>query len=71
MNSAKWTWFAIAYQCGWAYTVSLIIYQIGCVFTGNMNVLGLIAALVMIGVIIYMLVRPYKEATDLKVKVRV
>ncbi len=45
MNSAKWTWFAIGYQCGFAYPVALMIYQFGCAFTGNLNVIGLICAI--------------------------
>ena len=71
MNSAKWTWFAIAYQCGFAYCVALMINQFGGAFTGHLNVVGLIAALAVLGVIIYMLVRPYKEATKLTEKVKV
>ena len=62
MNNAKWTWFAIGYQCGFAYCIALVINQIGQAFTGNMNIIGLIAAIAVIGVIIYNLVRPYKEA---------
>ena len=65
MNNAKWTWFAIAYQCGFAYVISLMINQFGGVFTGNANVLGLIAAIAALAALIYMLVRPYKEATKL------
>ena len=67
MNSAKWTWFAIGYQCGFAYVVSLIIYQIGSLFTGNGNVLGVIAAVLLIGGACYLLFRPYRESTALKV----
>ena len=62
MNNAKWTWFAIGYQCGFAYFIALVINQIGQAFEGNMNIIGLIAAIAVIGVIIYNLVRPYKEA---------
>ncbi|MCM1222692.1 MAG: ferrous iron transporter B [Lachnospiraceae bacterium] len=65
MNNAKWTWFAIGYQCGLAYVVALAIYQIGSAFSGNLNVIGLLAAIVVVGGMIYMLVRPYKEATKL------
>jgi len=61
MNSPKWTAFAIAYQCGFAYAVSLIVYQLGLLFTGNVNVLGLISALAALAFIVYMLVRPYKN----------
>ncbi|MDO4565235.1 MAG: ferrous iron transporter B [Clostridia bacterium] len=67
MNSAKWTWFAIGYQCAFAYAASLIIYQIGLVFTGGIQWLGLIAAVAVLAFIIYMLAKPYKEATKLKV----
>ncbi len=69
MNSRKWTWFAIAYQCGFAYAVSLMIFQFGGLFTGNVNVLGLIFAFAVLAGIIYMLVRPYKEATKLTARV--
>ena len=65
MNSAKWTWFAIGYQCIFAYVVALIIYQIGSAVTGNVHVLGLIAALVCLGLMIYQLFKPYKEATSI------
>ena len=66
MNSAKWTWFAIGYQCGLAYAVSLVIYQIGSLFTGSGNVLGIIVSVALIGFLGYMLFKPYKEATSLK-----
>ena len=62
MNNAKWTWFAIGYQCGFAYCIALIINQVGQAFTGNMNIIGLIAAIAAIALIVYNLVRPYKEA---------
>ena len=65
MNKGKWTAFAITYQCGFAYAVSLCINQIGGLFTGNVNILGLIVAVAIIAFMIYMLVRPYKEATRL------
>ena len=70
MNNAGWTWFAIAYQCGFAYAVSLMIYQFGGLFTGNMNTIGLAAAVVILVVMIYMLFfRKYQEATKLTRKV--
>ncbi|MBQ6267673.1 MAG: ferrous iron transporter B [Clostridia bacterium] len=70
MNNAKWTWFAIAYQCGFAYAVSLCINQIGGIFTGNFNVIGFICALAVIAGMAYMLFfRKYKEATKLTKKV--
>ncbi len=68
MNSRKWTWFAIGYQCGFAYVVALIVYQLGGLFTGNLSVLGLIVALALLAAIVYQLVKPYKEATKLAVK---
>ena len=63
MNSAKWTWFAIGYQTFLAYIVSLCIYQIGSAFTGNLNVIGLIVSLICIAVALFLIFRPYKEAT--------
>ena len=66
MNNAGWTWFAIGYQCGFAYAVSLMIYQFGGLFTGNVNVIGLIAACAVLGVMIYMLFfKKYQEAEKL------
>ena len=70
MNNAKWTWFAIAYQCGFAYAVALMINQIGGAFTGNLNVIGLVFAVVVLAFIGYMLFKPYKEANKLTVKVK-
>jgi ferrous iron transport protein B len=70
MNSGKWTAFAIAYQCGFAYIVGLCIYQIGSAFTGNLNIVGLIVAIALIAFAVYMLVRPYKEATTLTKSVK-
>ena len=69
MNNAKWTWFAIGYQCGFAYLVALMINQFGGAFTGSLNVLGLIAAIAALALIVYMLFKPYKEATKLSAKV--
>ena len=69
MNNRKWTWFAIGYQCGFAYLVGLMVNQFGNVFTGHLNLIGLIAALAALALIVYMLVRPYKEATRLNAKV--
>ena len=65
MNSVKWTWFAIGYQCLFAYAVSLMIYQIGSIFAGGMNFIGLIAALAVLAAMLYMMFKPYKEATKL------
>ena len=70
MNSAKWTWFAIGYQCVFAYVIALIVYQFGLLFTGNMNLLGTIAAVILTIGILYMLFRPYKESNTLRTRVR-
>ena len=70
MNNAKWTWFAIGYQCGFAYVISLMINQFGGLFTGSANILGVIVAFALLAGMIYMLVRPYKEATKLTANVK-
>ena len=70
MNSAKWTWFAIAYQCGFAYVIALMINQIGGLFSGSIHVVGLIVAVVLLASMIYMLFKPYQEATKLTTKVK-
>ncbi len=63
MNNAKWTWFAILYQCGFAYAIALMIYQFGSAFSGNLHIAGFICAIAILAVMVYMIVRPYKEAT--------
>ena len=68
MNSRKWTWFAIGYQCVFAYVIALMINQFGGLFTGNANILGVIVAVILLAGIIYMLCKPYKEATKLAIK---
>ena len=65
MNSAKWTAFAIAYQCVFAYAVALCINQIGGAFTGNLNIIGLIVSILLIAGMLFMLVKPYRESTKL------
>ncbi len=70
MNNAKWTWFAIAYQCGFAYVISLIVYQLGMMFTGSGNVIGIIFAIIFVAAIAYMLFRPYKESNKLTAKIK-
>ena len=66
MNSASWTWFAIAWQCGFAYAVALMIFQIGSLFAGDVRIIGLIAALAVLGAMIYMLFfKKYHESTKL------
>ena len=80
MNNAKWTWFAIGYQCGFAYSVAIMINQFGNLFTGNLatgaglvvNIISLVAAFALLGVIVYMLFfKKYKEATKLTQKVKI
>ncbi len=66
MNSAKWTLFAIGYQCVFAYAAALIVYQLGCLFTGTGNIIGSIIAFAVLAFIIYMLVKPYKAPKTLK-----
>lgn len=70
MNSAKWTAFAILYQCGFAYAISLMINQIGSAFTGNLDIIGLIVAILLIIGMLYMLFKPYKESTKLNKRVK-
>ena len=71
MNNAKWTWFAIGYQCLLAYGAALIVYQFGQAFTGSINIIGLIASVLILAGMCYMLFRPYKEADRLTKKVKV
>ncbi len=71
MNNGKWTAFAIAYQCGFAWVVALMINQFGNIFLGKFNIFGFLAALLFLAGIVYMLVRPYKEATTLKENVKI
>lgn len=71
MNSAKWTCFAISYQCVFAYAISLITFQIGSIFTGGLNIIGLIVAVIVLALLVYLLVRPYKESNRLTTKVKV
>ena len=70
MNNAKWTWFAVGYQCGFAYVIALMINQFGGLFTGHANVFGVIVGVILLAGIIYMLFKPYKEATKLTTKVK-
>jgi len=66
MNSARWTWFAIGYQCGFAYVVSLIIYQLGSFFGGQGSPLGAAVAAALVAVLVWLLVRPYRESDTLR-----
>ncbi len=68
MNSAKWTWFAIGYQCGFAYVVALMVNQFGGLFTGNVNIPGVVVAVLLLAGMVYMLCKPYHEATKLSVE---
>ena len=78
MNNTKWFWFAIGYECGFAYVISLIVNQLGNLFTGQLmtagnavvNIVSLIVSFALIIVMIYLLVRPYKESNKLGVKVK-
>jgi ferrous iron transport protein B len=70
MNNAKWFWFAIGYQCGFAYLVGLCVYQIGnLIVNGTFGVGTVVAFLIVIG-FIYMLFRPYKESGKLSMDVK-
>ena len=68
MNNAKWTWFAIGYQCGFAYLIALMVDQFGNAATGSMSIVGLVAATVVLIGMLYMLFKPYKEADKLVTK---
>ena len=75
MNNAKWFWFAIGYECGFAYVIALMINYFGKLFTGALagagDIIGLIVAFLLLAALIYLLVRPYKESKKLGVKVKV
>ena len=72
MNNAKWTWFAIAYQCGFAYCIALMVTQFGNIFVGKANVIGIIvAAAILIGMIYMLFFKKYTEATKLTQNVKV
>ena len=70
MNNAKWFWFAIGYQCGLAYVVSLCIYQIGTLITTGTFGVGTVVAFILVIGLLYLLFRPYKESDTLKVNVK-
>ncbi len=71
MNNVKWTWFAIGYQCLFAYAIALVVYQLGMLFAGSGNVIGSSVALAIVAFILFMLFKPYKESYMLTTKVRV
>ena len=68
MNSRNWTWFAIGYQCGFAWVTAFIVWQLGRLFAGGMDIIGLALALVLLALICWQLFKPYKEAQKLTVK---
>ena len=70
MNNRKWTWFAIGYQCGFAYVIALMINQFGRLFVGGVNVLGLIVAAALLAGMVYLLCKPYHEADKLTTRVK-
>ncbi len=70
MNNARWFWFAIGYQCGLAYVVALCIYQIGSLITTGAFGIGTVVAILLAVGFLYLLFRPYKEDTTLKVDVK-
>ena len=70
MNNAKWTWFAIGYQCGFAYAIALMVYQFGMLFTGHASIIGTIAAVIVLAFMVYMLFKPYKESSKLTTNVK-
>ena len=71
MNSAKWTWFAIGYQCVFAYAFALVVYQLGMLFTGNGSIIGAMAAFILVAFFLYMLFRRYQESNVLNATVKV
>lgn len=70
MNNAKWTWFAIGYQCVFAYAIALMVNQFGLLFTGDVNVIGLIFAFAVLLFIVYMLFKPYRKSVKLTAGIR-
>ena len=70
MNNARWFWFAIGYQCGLAYVVSLCIYQFGRLFSEGIFGVGTVVAFLLAAGFVYLLVRPYKESKTLNIKIK-
>jgi ferrous iron transport protein B len=68
MNSGKWTLFAIGYQCGFAYTIAFIVWQLGRIFAGGVNVIGAVLAGLALAALLWQLFKPYKESQKLTVK---
>ena len=71
MNNTRWTWFAIGYECCFAYLVALCVYQLASLFMGSGNILGVIVSAAIVAGMLYLLFRPYKEATKLTANVMV
>ncbi len=71
MNNAKWTWFAIGYECFFAYLVAFVVYQIWNLFAGAGSIIGVILAVCVLAVFFWLLFRPYHESTKLTEKVSV
>ena len=71
MNNRKWTWFAIGYECGFAYVVSFVVYQFGSLAAGSGSVVGAVLALAVVAAFVWLLLRPYKESTKLAANVRI
>ena len=68
MNNAKWTWFAIGYQCIFAYAAALVVNQLGLLIQGSGNAIGTIVAILIVAFTLYMLFKPYKESNELRTK---
>ncbi len=66
MNSGKWTWFAIGYQCAFAYVCAMIVNYIGGIFIGSINVIGIAVSVLLLAAMIFLLVRPYRESRSLR-----
>jgi ferrous iron transport protein B len=70
MNSTRWFWIAIGYQCGLAYLVSLCVYQLGMLITKGSFGIGTIIAVLLVVAFVYLLFRPYKESKKLIVNTK-
>ena len=68
MNNLGWTWFAISYQCGFAYAIALMVNQFGCAFTGNFHAVGFFFAAIVLAGMIYLLVRKNKNGSTFSIK---
>ncbi|MBE5898769.1 MAG: ferrous iron transporter B [Lachnospiraceae bacterium] len=71
MNNGKWTAFAITYECVFAYLVALCVYQIGSAFSGGLNIIGLIVAILIVVAFVFLLFRPYKESQTVNENVKI